>query len=82
MPQVPISHRTHNYFDTYTKIQESTVTGVGSKTATVIGRGTVTSISNRNGINWTLKLENFLHEPGQENNLIYLGRWDKAGNTD
>src|SRR6202034_350244 len=70
-----------DYFDTYTKIQVSTVTGVGGKTATVIGRGTVTLISNCNGINWTLKLENVLHVPGQKNNLISLGRWDKAGGT-
>src|ERR1700730_12380286 len=77
------SHITLNrdYFDTYTKIQESTVTGVGGKTATAIGRGTVTLISKCNGIDWTLKLENVLHVPGQKNNLISLGRWDKAGGT-
>src|SRR6202041_3153013 len=65
-------------FETYTKIQESTVTGVGGKKAAVIGRGTVILISNCSGVNWTLKLENVLHVPGQKNNLISLGRWDKA----
>jgi len=34
------------------------MTGVGSKKATAIGHGTVTLISNCNGVNWTLKLEN------------------------
>src|ERR1700683_136433 len=71
----------HDSFETYTKIQESTVTGVGGKKAAAIGCGTVTLISNCNGINWTLKLENVLHVPGQKNNLISLGRWDKAGGT-
>ena len=71
----------HDNFQTYTKIQESTVTGVGGKKAAVVGHGTVTLISNCNGVNWTLKLENVLHVPGQRNNLISLGRWDKAGGT-
>ena len=57
------------------------MTGVGSKKAAAIDRGTVTLISNCNGVNWTLKLENVLHVPGQRNNLISLGRWDKAGST-
>jgi len=57
------------------------VTGVGGKTATAIGCGTVTLILNCNGVNWTLKLENVLHVPGQRNNLIFLGRWDKASGT-
>jgi len=70
-----------NSFETYTKIQKSTMTGMGGKKATAIGRGTVTLISNCNGVNWTLKLENVLHVPGQRNNLISLGRWDKAGST-
>jgi len=70
-----------NSFETYTKIQKSTVTGMGGNKATAIGRGTVTLISNCNGVNWTLKLENVLHVPGQRNNLISLGRWDKAGST-
>ena len=68
-------------FETYTKIQKSTVTGMGSKKAAVIGCGTVTLISNCNGVNWTLKLENVLHVPGQKNNLISPRRWDKAGGT-
>ena len=68
-------------FETYTKIQKSTVAGVGGKKAAAIGHGTVTLISNCNGVNWTLKLENVLHVPGQRNNLISLGRWDKAGST-
>ena len=42
-----------DYFNTYTKIQESTVTGVGGKKAAAIGRGTVTLISNCNGVDWT-----------------------------
>ena len=57
------------------------MTGVGGKEAAVIGHGTVILISNCNGVNWTLKLENVLHVPGQRNNLISLGRWDKAGST-
>ena len=42
-----------DYFNTYTKIQESTVTGVGGKKAAAIGRGTVTLIPNCNGVDWT-----------------------------
>ena len=57
------------------------MTGVGGKKATVIGHVTVTLISNCNGVNWTLRLENILHIPGQKNNSISLGRWDKAGST-
>src|ERR1700692_50897 len=34
----------HNSFETYTKIQKSTVTDVGSKKAAAIGHGTVTLI--------------------------------------
>src|ERR1700676_4201279 len=70
-----------NSFETYTKIQKSIVTSVGGKKAAAIGHGTVILISNCNGVNWTLKLENVLHIPGQRNNLISLGRWDKAGGT-
>src|ERR1700723_419999 len=70
-----------NNFETYTEIQESTVTGVGGKKAAAIGRGTVILNSHCNGVDWTLKLENVLHVPGQRNNLISLGRWDKAGGT-
>jgi hypothetical protein len=68
-------------FESYTKIQKSTVTGVGSKKAAAIGCGTVVLISNCNGINWKLKLENVLHVPGEKNNLISLGRWDMAGGS-
>jgi hypothetical protein len=68
-------------FESYTKIWKSTVTGVGGKKATAIGRGTVGLILNCNGINWKLKLENVLHVPGQKNNLISLGRWDTAGGS-
>src|SRR6202451_4477204 len=70
-----------NNFETYTEIQESTVTGVGGKKAAAIGRGTAILNSNCNGVDWTLKLENILHVPGQRNNSISLGRWDKAGGT-
>jgi len=68
-------------FESYNKIQKSTVTGVGGKKAAVIGRGTVVLILNCNGVNWKLKLENVLHVPGQKNNLISLGRWDMAGSS-
>ena len=57
------------------------MTGVGGKKAAAIGRGTVVLISNCNGVNWKLKLENALHVPGQKNNLISLGRWDMAGGS-
>jgi len=50
-------------FESYTKIQKSTVTGMGGKKAAVIGCGTVILISNCNGVNWKLKLENVLHVP-------------------
>src|SRR5215471_14921111 len=71
------SHR--DLFKTYTSIQDSSITGVGGKRATAIGRGTVELISNCNGKYWTLALKDVLHVPGQKNNLISLGRWDAAG---
>src|ERR1700679_1635510 len=81
MPQVLILLHSVITLKLITEIQQSTVTGVGGKKAGAISRGTVILISNCNGVDWTLKLENVLHVPGQRNNLISLGRWDKAGST-
>ena len=43
------------------------------------GRGTVELKSSVNGHDYVLELKNVLYIPTNRNNLISLGRWDKAG---
>ena len=43
------------------------------------GRGTVELISSYNGHNYILELKDVLYIPSNRNNLIALGKWDKAG---
>jgi hypothetical protein len=57
----------------------SSITGVGGKQAKIAGRGTIKLISTCNSQEYVLILQNVLHVPGTQNNLILLGRWDAAG---
>ena len=58
---------------------DTAVSGVGNVKTKANGRGTVELMSTYNGHNYTLQLENVLYIPSNRNNLISLGRWDKAG---
>jgi hypothetical protein len=77
----PTSHITHQReaFASYTPLGKSSVTGVGGNQAAIAGRGTVELVSTCNGQKFNLLLQNVLHVPRTQNNLISLGRWDAAG---
>ena len=66
-------------FTDYTPMGNSSVTGVGSKEALILGRRTVELNLTCNGTEYMLHLENILHVPGMRNNSISLGQWDAAG---
>lgn len=74
------SHVTHQCeaFTTYTPMGNAAITGVGGDTK-IAGRGTIELISKCNGQDFVLILEDILHVPSTQNNLILLGRWDAAG---
>ena len=76
-----MSHITHQReaFTNYTPMGNSSVTGVGGKEALIMGHRTVELSSTCNGTEYILCLENVLHVPGMQNNLILLGQWDAAG---
>jgi hypothetical protein len=75
------SHITHQQeaFTTYEPLGSSSITGVGGKEAKIAGRGTVELISTCNGQEYVLILQNVLHVPRTQNNLLLLERWDAAG---
>ena len=75
------SHITHQReaFTDYTPMGNSSITGVGRKEALIMGCGTVELKLTCNGAEYILCLENVLHLPGTQNNLILLGQWDAAG---
>jgi hypothetical protein len=62
-----------NAFTSYTPLEHISVTGVGGKEAKIAGWGTVELVSTCNGQKYILCLEDVLHVPGQQNNLISLG---------
>lgn len=66
-------------FITYHPIDPTPVVGVGNIKAHAKGRGSVQIQSHCNGHTYILQLEDVLHVPGNRNNLISLGRWDKDG---
>ena len=66
-------------FKTYQPLTDTKVSGVGNVKSKAIGRGTIELNSSYNGKNYTIELKNVLHIPTNRNNLISLGRWDKAG---
>ena len=66
-------------FKTFQPLTGKMVSGVGNLKAEAKGRGIVELKSSYNGRNYNLQLKNVLYIPTNRNNLISLGRWDKAG---
>ena len=65
-------------FITYKPLTGKTVVGVGNNKANVEGRGTIELESSYKGHKYLLRLDDILYIPSNCNNLISLGRWDKA----
>ena len=59
-------------FTDYTPMGNSSVTGVSRKEALIMGHRAVELKSTCNGAKYILHLENVLHVPGMQNNLILL----------
>jgi hypothetical protein len=74
------SHVTHqcDAFIIYIPMGNAAITGVGGDT-NIAGQGTIELILKCNGQDFVLILEDVLHVPSTQNNLISLGRWDAAG---
>ena len=68
-----------NAFKTFQPLIDTTVSGVGNVKAEAKGQGTVELKSTINGQKYVLELKNVLYIPTNRNNLISLGKWDKAG---
>jgi Reverse transcriptase (RNA-dependent DNA polymerase)/gag-polypeptide of LTR copia-type/Integrase core domain/GAG-pre-integrase domain len=66
-------------FKTFQPLTDTKVSGVGNVKAEAKGRGIVELRSSYQGRNHTLELKNVLYIPTNRNNLISLGKWDKAG---
>ena len=66
-------------FKTFQPLIDTKVSGVGNVKTKAEGRGTVELNSSYGGKNYILELKNVLYIPTNRNNLISLGRWDKAG---
>jgi len=67
-------------FDTYEDITRLPISGVGGIKTHAIGKGTIYLHSECDGNTHTLQLNNVLHVPSNQNNLLALGRWeDGAG---
>ena len=70
----------HEAFDTYKDISYTLVLGVGGIQMFTVRRGTVYLLSECDGQVHTLQLNNILHVPSNQNNLLALGHWeDEAG---
>jgi hypothetical protein len=68
-------------FKSFQPLADTIVSGVGDKKTKAKGRGTVELKSSFKGRKYTLELQNVLYIPTNRNNLISLGRWDKAGGS-
>ena len=68
-------------FTTYKRIPEIPIAGVGGAKAHAIGKGTIKLISECDGHTYVLELQDILHVPNNRNNLLSLGRWEKAGRS-
>src|ERR1700735_707137 len=66
-------------FITYKPLDKIAVSGVRSLATFAEGKGTVELESTIDGNTYVLKLEDVLYIPSNNQNLISLGRWDKAG---
>jgi hypothetical protein len=74
------AHVTHQHeaFITYTSVGDQNVTGVGGPVM-IASWGTIELISICKGQEYILHLEDVIHVPGMQNNLISLGRWNIKG---
>ena len=73
-----VSNR-HDAFKTFQPLTDTTVSGVGNVKTEAKGRGTVELEAIYVNRKYILELKNVLYIPTNRNNLISLGRWDKAG---
>jgi hypothetical protein len=76
------SHVT-NMRDAFTTFQplDKHVSGVGNAITQAKGKGTIKLQTHMNGKQFHLLLEDVLYIPSNPQNLISLGRWDKAGGS-
>ena len=65
-------------FATYTPVPEIRVTGVRGVQAFAVGKGTVYLSTECDGKHSIICLQNILHIPCNQNNLLSVIRWDKA----
>ena len=73
-----VSNR-YEAFITFHPLTDTIVSGVGNVKTKAEGRGMVELISSCNSHKYTLQLEDVLYILTNYNNLIALGKWDKAG---
>jgi hypothetical protein len=66
-------------FKTFQPLSDTTVSGVGNMKTKAKGRGIVELTSSYKGRKYILELKDVLYIPTNRNNLISLGKWDKAG---
>ena len=76
-----ISHvsNAHEMFTNFQLLQKAAVTGVGNTSVQAEGEGTIELESEINGQKFIIKLNDVLYIPSNKQNLLSLGRWDKAG---
>jgi len=65
-------------FTTYTPVPDIKVTGIGGVQAFAVGKGTVYINSECDGKQTIIRLQNVLHIPCNQNNLLSIIRWDKS----
>jgi len=64
----------HNAFATYTPVPEIRVTGVGGVQVFAVGKGTVYLSTECDGKHSIIRLQNVLHIPSNQNNLLSVIR--------
>jgi len=65
-------------FTTYTPVLDIRVTGIGGVQAFAVGKGTVYLSTECDGKHSIIHLQNVLHIPCNQDNLLSVIRWDKA----
>ena len=77
------SHITHrrDVFIKYAPIREIPILITGGLKTHAVGRGELNLRSECDGNVFILELTNVLYVPGNKNNLLSLGRWEKEGRT-
>jgi hypothetical protein len=71
--------RRRDVFIKYTPIREIPISIAGGLKTHAIGRGDLNLRSECDGNVFVLELTNVLYVPGNKNNLLSLGRWEKEG---